>query len=105
ALHGVVSSVASKLPSRTFLAGKRSRDRAATDERSAGQEPVFTITGIRVHHAGISVHDDRNRCSPSVGIGVHVRPEWVFTMVRNTQIGVRALPDCCVMIDGAGKGQ
>jgi hypothetical protein len=33
--------------------------------------------------AGIGVHDDRNRCSASVGIGVHVRPEWVFMMVRN----------------------
>jgi hypothetical protein len=24
--------------------------------------------------AGIGVHDDWNRCSPSVGIGVHIRP-------------------------------
>src|SRR5215207_799687 len=35
--------------------------------------------------AGIGVHDDRNRCSPSVGIGVHLRPEWVFMMGRITQ--------------------
>jgi hypothetical protein len=34
--------------------------------------------------AGLNVHDDRNPCSPSVGIGVHVRPEWPFTMGRNT---------------------
>jgi hypothetical protein len=34
----------------TFLRGKRSQDRAATDERSAWPEPVFTITRIRVHH-------------------------------------------------------
>jgi len=34
--------------------------------------------------AGINVHDDRNRCSPSVGIAVHVRPECPFTMGRNT---------------------
>ena len=36
--------------------------------------------------AGIGVHDDRNRCSASVGIGVHVRPEWPFTMGRNTHV-------------------
>jgi hypothetical protein len=36
--------------------------------------------------AGIGVHDDRNRCSPSVGIGVHLRPEWVFMMGRITQL-------------------
>jgi len=35
--------------------------------------------------AGIGVHDDRNRCSTSVGTGVHLRPEWAFTMGRNTQ--------------------
>jgi len=34
--------------------------------------------------AGISVHDDRNQCSASVGIGVHLRPEWLFMMGRNT---------------------
>jgi pyridoxine 4-dehydrogenase len=34
-VRGVVSSVASWLPSRTFLRGKRSQDRSATDERSA----------------------------------------------------------------------
>jgi hypothetical protein len=28
--------------------------------------------------AGIGVHDDRNRCSPSVGIGVHDGPEYAF---------------------------
>jgi hypothetical protein len=33
--------------------------------------------------AGIGVHDARNRCSASVGIGVHVRPESAFTMSRN----------------------
>jgi excisionase family DNA binding protein len=36
--------------------------------------------------AGIGVHDDRNRCSPSIGFGVQVRPEWAFTMGRNTQL-------------------
>jgi len=35
--------------------------------------------------AGIGVHDDRNRCSPSLGIGVHLQPEWVFMMDRITQ--------------------
>jgi hypothetical protein len=39
---------------------------------------VFTI-------AGIGVHDARNPCSASVGIGVHDGPEWVFTIGRNTQ--------------------
>jgi len=34
--------------------------------------------------AGIGVHDDRNRCSTSVGIGVHLQPEWLFMMGRNT---------------------
>jgi hypothetical protein len=35
--------------------------------------------------AGIGVHDVRNRCSASVGIGVHVRPELAFTMGQNLQ--------------------
>jgi hypothetical protein len=48
------------------------------------------ITGIRVHHAGIGVHDGRNRCSTSVGIRVHVRPESAFRMGRNPQIGTRS---------------
>jgi len=41
---------------------------------------VFTM-------AGIGVHDDRNRCSHSIGFGVQVRPESAFTMGRNTQWG------------------
>src|SRR5437867_7827099 len=44
---------------------------------SRSPESVFIM-------AGIGVHDDRNRCSPSVGIGVHVRPESPFMMGRNT---------------------
>jgi hypothetical protein len=36
--------------------------------------------------AGIGVHNGRNPCSASVGIGVHVRPEWAFRMGRNTHI-------------------
>jgi hypothetical protein len=30
---------------------------------------------------------NQNGCSRSVGIGVHVEPEWVFTMGRNMQLG------------------
>ena len=52
---------------------QRGRNRCARSPES-----VFTMTGI-------GVHDDRNRCSPSVGIRVHVRPEGAFTMDRNTQ--------------------
>jgi hypothetical protein len=44
---------------------------------------VFTITGIRVQHPGISVQDARNRCSASVGIGVQLQLETVFSMGRN----------------------
>src|SRR5437762_5240801 len=46
--------------------------------RSRSPESLFTM-------AGIGVHDARNRCSASGGNGVHVRPESVFTMVRNPQ--------------------
>ena len=59
----------------------RKPQRVAALPMSQRPEPVFTITGIRVHHAGIGVHDARNRCSPSVGIAVHM-PEWAFTMDR-----------------------
>ena len=45
---------------------------------SRSPESVFMMAGIGVHHA-------RNRCSASVGISVHVRPESAFTMGRNPQ--------------------
>jgi integrase/recombinase XerD len=48
---------------------------------SRSPESVFMMAGIGVHHA-------RNRCSASVGIGVHVRPESAFTMGRNLQLAV-----------------
>ena len=41
----------------------------ATDERSQSPESVFTLPGIAVQHPGIRVH---------------VRPESVFKIVRNT---------------------
>jgi hypothetical protein len=50
----------------------------ARNRRSGSPESVFIMSGI-------GVHDDRNRCSASVGIGVHVRPEWAFMMGRNAQ--------------------
>src|SRR5437762_919685 len=43
---------------------------------SRSPESVFIM-------AGIGVHDAWNRCSASVGIGVHVRPESAFMMGRN----------------------
>jgi hypothetical protein len=30
---------------------------------------------------------EQNRCSRSIRIAVHVRPEWVFTLVQNMQGG------------------
>jgi hypothetical protein len=46
---------------------------------------VFTITGIRVQHPGISVQDARNRCSASAGIGVQLQSESMFSMGRRAQ--------------------
>jgi hypothetical protein len=43
--------------------------------------------------AGIGVHDGRNPCSASVGIGVHVRPERAFRMGRNTHD--KLIEVCC----------
>src|SRR5262245_21895740 len=37
--------------------------------------------------AGIGVHDERNRCSASVGIAVHHGPESAFIMGRNAHTG------------------
>jgi len=31
----------------------------------------------------------RNHCSRSIGTGVHVRPESVFTFIRNMQLNLR----------------
>ena len=44
--------------------------------------------------AGIGVHDDRNRCSASVGIGVHLRPE------ARSDGPEYALWDACVVAAG-----
>src|SRR2546427_12664994 len=62
----------------------------ARNRRSGSPESVFSMPGI-------AVHDDRNRCSASVGIGVHVRPEWVFMMGRNAHRARR--PARLVLID------